>query len=443
MTDQHPYPINPMADFSPRSRSARYRALVARISRYGARPAITVLRGEVIFGAELLEAYAEAGVDPTYQFLDDDTDLIEYFGKEGLPFLEMNTNDRAILGHYMSESSTRGRPSNDDQYYANLRIKQKEAVAVSGASLRLVSDASRVLRKDSKAVEMLRQAVTERRINVSDAAQVVEKSPEVQEKAVELVTRREAKTVRAAARLVERELAEAEERATLADMLSKPLDETVTLHVAKAADLLRLVPVSSVDAIITHPPHAENQLFVYSDLAAFAVHALKPDGFLAVVGSSMLLHQILQHLEHAGLRWIMEVDVLSEGPPYSSGRPHFLDLHRQPLLVFAKPAFRPAGLDDLITVPAAEDSPHGLDRNETAMGLIVEKFCRPGQTVCDPVMLDRAGTALAARRRGCIFVGAEKAQSCVDRVRKRLQDAEDAGAVGPDVRSPSEEGTEQ
>ena len=213
--------------------------------------------GEVIFGAELLEAYAEAGVDPTYQFLDDDTDLIEYFGKEGLPFLEMNTNDRAILGHYMSESSTRGRPSNDDQYYANLRIKQKEAVAVSGASLRLVSDASRVLRKDSKAVGMLRQAVTERRINVSDAAQVVEKSPEVQEKAVELVTRREAKTVRAAARLVERELAEAEERATLADMLAKPLDETVTLHVVKAADLLRLVPISSVDAIITHPPHAE------------------------------------------------------------------------------------------------------------------------------------------------------------------------------------------
>ena len=161
-------------------------------------------------------------------------------------------------------------------------------------------------------------------------------------------------------------------------------------------------------------------MFVYSDLAAFAVHALKPDGFLAVVGSSMLLHQILQHLEHAGLRWIMEVDVLSEGPPYSSGRPHFLDLHRQPLLVFGKPAFRPAGLDDLITVPAAEDLPHGLDRNETAMGLIVEKFCRPGQTVCDPVMLDRAGTALAARRLGCAFIGATEQQSCGDRILKRL-----------------------
>ena len=69
MTDQHPYPINPMADFFPRSRSARYKALVARISRYGARPAITVFGREVIFGAEGLRR-----VDPTYQFLDDDTE---------------------------------------------------------------------------------------------------------------------------------------------------------------------------------------------------------------------------------------------------------------------------------------------------------------------------------------------------------------------------------
>ena len=426
MTDQqteHPYPINPLAENAPQSRPARYKALVARISRYDARPPITVWRGQIIFGVELLKAYAEAGVDPTYEFLEDDTDLIEYFGKEGLPFLEMSTNERAILGHYMSESSTRGRPSNDDQYYANLRIKQKEAATLSGVSVRLISDASRVLSKDSKAVAMLQRAVQERMVNVSDAAKVVEKPPEVQEKAVDLVTRKEARTVRAAAELIERERAGAEEQTALAEMLAKPVDETVTLHVAQAADLLRTVPAVSIDAVITHPPHVEDQLFLFSDLAAFAAHVLKPTGFMAVVGGGMLLPEMLRHLEHAEIRWIMEQDLDMGGPPAGSGRPYFLRIHRRPLLIYGKPGFRPpAGLDDIIRVPAPDALPPGLDRNEVAMRMIMEKLCRPGQTVCDPCMLDRAGAALAARQLGCTFIGATEQQSCRDRIRKRLEE---------------------
>ena len=46
-----------------------------------------------------------------------------------------------------------------------------------------------------------------------------------------------------------------------------------------------------------------------------------------------------------------------------------------------------------------------------AMELILERFCRPGQVVCDPAMLNRAGAALAARKLGCRFVGAAAVQS--------------------------------
>ena len=69
----------------------------------------------------------------------------------------------------------------------------------------------------------------------------------------------------------------------------------------------------------------------------------------------------------------MEQDVLFQAPPDRSGRPYFLDLHRRPLLVYGKPAFHPAGVDDLITVPptggvARRPRPgrdrHGLDRQE-------------------------------------------------------------------------------
>ncbi len=76
------------------------------------------------------------------------------------------------------------------------------------------------------------------------------------------------------------------------------------------------------------------------------------------------------------------------------------------------------------------------------MTLLVEQFAKPGQTLCDPVMLERADTALAARRHGCIFVGADKTQSCVDRILKRLQEAEDDSHEHPNAGSPSEEGTD-
>ena len=58
------------------------------------------------------------------------------------------------------------------------------------------------------------------------------------------------------------------------------------------------------------------------------------------------------------------------------------------------------------------------------MAMVLERFCRPGQTVCDPVMLDRAGTALAARRLGCTFVGVSEMQSSIDRIRVRMARAE-------------------
>ena len=59
------------------------------------------------------------------------------------------------------------------------------------------------------------------------------------------------------------------------------------------------------------------------------------------------------------------------------------------------------------------------------MRLIVERFCRPGQTVCDPWMLDRAGTALACRGLGCTFIGATERPHSRDRIRVRLAQEDD------------------
>ena len=417
-----PYPISDLAEISRVSRGRRFGGLVVRIRDYGVRPPVTVWRGEVIHGLEFLLAYVEAGVEPEYDHVPEDRDLFDILAERVIPSQEMDDNERGVSAYLLSQWSTRGRPSERDEKCANLRIiHQKDAAALYGVKLRLVSYASQVLSDDSTAVPTLRQAVREYRIKASDAANVVSRPREVQEKAMALVVSKKLRTVRRAVEQVEREIAEAEDSAALEEMLGLPLDEAVDLRVATPADLLRALPANSIDAIITNPPQLVNQMHTYSDLADLAVHVLKPDGLMAVVGSSMLLQQQLRHLEHEGLRWIMQVNLHMGGPPIDSGSPHHVNLHQRPLLIYGKSGFRPpAGWSDLIEVPQPEDNPSGLDRNELMMCRIVERLCRPGGALCDPIMLDRAGAALAARGQGCPFIGATEHQSSLGRIWGRV-----------------------
>ncbi len=164
---------------------------------------------------------------------------------------------------------------------------------------------------------------------------------------------------------------------------------------------------------------------------------------LVVVGGALFLPWILENLKHDQLRWVAELDLVHRGQPGNSGTPRFMRLHRRPVLVYSKGTFRTNEMHDLFEVPPPGALPDGLNEQETAMSLLVERLVRPGQRVCDPIMLDRAGTALAARRHGCTFIGADKTQSCVDRIRKRLEDAESDSKEHPNAGSTSEEGTDE
>ena len=443
MTDQFPpdcpYRIGFLAETFPPLSPAEHAVLVVRISRHGYRPAVIIWRDEIVFGVELLTAYAEAGREPRFEYLPEEADPVEGVAAEAIPSLEMNNNARAVVAALASLWSTPGRPRDEDKNSANLQNKTRTAMAERFAvSVRGVNYAAQVLSEESPAVPALRQAVRGWKINATDAANVLKKPPEVQQRAVELVMEGKVKTVRRAAKQVERESAEAEEQAALAEILARPLDETVTLHVASAADMLQLAPRGSVDAIITHPSHSPEKLGMYSDLAEFAAHALKPTGCLIVVGQGILLPRMMEALTHPELVWRCEGDLLFHGRPMGSGPPHHVRLHRRPVLVYGKKAFGLDPVDDLFEVAAPEELPLGLDRNEKAMELILERFCRPGQTVCDPIMLDRAGVALAARKIGCRFIGATGEESSRDRIHARLVTSEDqrddaAGAGGSEA----------
>ena len=431
MDDRQEYPISDLAIIFPEMPPEDYARLVASIRDQGLLHPITVWRGEVIDGRHRLAACAEAGVEPEYEFLDEADDPLQHILGRNLLRRHLDESQRAVVAHRLSSRSGPGRPRTGSENCANLRsFSQSEAAGLLGVSRRLVSHASRVMSQGSQAVAELRQAVDRGQVRVSDAARAVDQSPEVQEMAVELVAGGESRTLRGAVRRIQQEILQREEAAARDDNLTRPLDQATTLHIAPVSGLRRLVAPDSVDAIITQPPHKEEVLPLFSDLAALAAHALKSTGVMVVVGSGMLLPQMLEHLNHPEMRWIGEGDLLFRGPAVRSGPPHWVNLHRRPLLVYGKPGFRPNEMDDLIEAPVPDGIHGGRDRNEAAMGLIVERFARPGQVVCDPVMLDRSGLALAARKLGCVFIGADKTPSCVERVWKRLADVEATGLRG-------------
>ena len=185
---------------------------------------------------------------------------------------------------------------------------------------------------------------------------------------------------------------------------------------------------ATVDAIITNPPHTAEYLPVFSDLAAFAAHALKLEGVMVVMSGVTHLPEVLRQLTHPGLRWVCEFDYRTDGPLANLDFPHRVKLRRSPLLVYGRDRFRLDGGDDVIEVPPVGDgSRRNRQRMDAGMALIVERFTRPGQVVCDPVVLDRSSPALAARKHGCTFIGAEKDKSCIDRIWRRLAQEERAG----------------
>ena len=357
-----PFPISYLATILPPLDPPRYQALVTSISQHGLLHPIIVWRGEIIDGVHRLMACLQLGIDPTYHHLPDGDDPLEFLKAEGFSYRDMDDNARAKAAAKLSRWSARGRPMASGEKSANLPIiTRKEAADRFGVSVRSVSTAARVLSEDGPAAPALRQAVDDWKIRCSDAARILDRSPEVQERAAELVIAGQFRTVKTAAERIEREIAQVAEAEARESTLALALSDTVTLHTATVAALQTLVPPGSVDAVITHPPEHPESLPVFSDLAAFADHVLGVSGILVILGGATLLPWILKNLEHSGLRWVAEFDLLFHGQPAGSGTPRFMRLHRRPVLVYSKGTFRTNEMHDLFEVPPPGELPDGLN----------------------------------------------------------------------------------
>ena len=430
MDEHQKYPISYLAYLFPDLTEAEFERLVKSIQANGLRVPITVWRGEIIDGRHRYAGCIRAGVKPRFEYLDDDEDPVQFvLGKNGEGRV-LDTSGRAVVGYKLSSMSKPGRPV--DSQDEEPQITQGEAALRLRVSRRSITNVAQLLAKESTAFPTLRQAIEGGRVKVSDAAKVVDQPAEVQEQALDRVLSGASKTISRAVRQIKRQLTEAEEVEAFESNRAKPIDETITLHCSAVSDLSGLVGATSVDAIITNPPYGSESLPVFPDLAAFSAHALKPEGVMVVMNDGMQLPQVLEGLNHPDLKWISEFDLQHQAVSVPAGRPYSITLRRRSLLIYGKPGFRLNGGDNVIALPTPDQSPEGhLQRNlsDEAMALIVERFARPGQVVCDPIPLDRASTALAARKHGCDFIGADKDEVNLERIRRSLtRDASDGGS---------------
>ena len=322
METNQKYPVHPLARLFPPLTTEQYAALVASIMAIGLLDPIIVWQGQIIDGLHRQRACREAGVQPRYELLDDDADPVQYVIAKNGTRRDMDESQRAVVAHELSRWSAPGRPREDDKNCSDVNsFTQVQAAQALRVGRTMVSYARRVLSDDGPAVPELRQAVKGWRLTVSDATKVAKKPPEIQRRALGLLEEGKAKTITRAVRQVEREIADAEEAEVRESILTLALGDTVTLHTATVTSLQTLVPPASVDAIITQPPEPRESLPIFSDLAVFAAHALKPGGVLVIVASGMFLPWILKNLQHDQLQWMAELDLLYRGQPGNSGTP--------------------------------------------------------------------------------------------------------------------------
>ena len=422
MTSDGKYTLSIPALLFPELSPFEFQEMVESVGERGLQKSITLWRGQIIDGRHRYEACLRAGVEPRFQELPDDANPLEHVMDENVARRNMSESQRAIAAHRLWEVSSGGWAGLDlPGGSANLhRFSQKEAANRFNVSRRLVIHAGQVAGTNSLAVPELTQAAEQGTVTVSDASRAVDQPPEIQLRALELLRDGSSRTITGAVRKVLQENQDQQLEEGLDVLLPEQLADRMALHCSTVGDLHRLVDGESVDAIITFPPTTGQFLPVLPDLASFAAHSLKPTGVLVMLAGVEHLPEVLDRLRHPDLHWVCEFDYIFGEPPIRPRGTHQLDLRRRPLLVFGKAQFRLTGGHDVIRLPRPDDSAPPGQRTEAGMRLIVQRFARPGQVVCDPIMLDRVGIAMGALEGGCRFIGAEKNQSCIDRVPSKL-----------------------
>ena len=141
-----------------------------------------------------------------------------------------------------------------------------------------------------------------------------------------------------------------------------------------------------------------------------------------MIADPTTLGVVFEHLNQPGISFVAELAIFSFHLLGKKNQPRDMTFHHRPVLIFGKAGCRMKAGDSVLWIPSKEGSPNpGIGRlMEMATEVVLKRLAEPGQKVCDPILLDRPHTALAALKLGCPFIGASHNSGCVDRIRKAV-----------------------
>ena len=196
------------------------------------------------------------------------------------------------------------------------------------------------------------------------------------------------------------------------------------------ADLAAHVDAGSVDIIFADPPYdrAGMDAGVYRELARFAQHALRANGYLLAMSGKVQFARALDELRTAGAvyRWMIDYDMRAGGHSWS-WNPQVNQMGKPVVVLQQPPAdeWPEGGISDRVASTLSRGQTtanihHRWGQNDVAILACVRQFARAGNLIVDP-FLGGGSTGMAAKALGCRFVGADIDPQALAVARKRLR----------------------
>lgn len=440
MVEMYGHEISPMALYYRPLSPEAFERLKESIANVGQQVGIGRRDSVIYNGVHRLRACHELGIEPWFVEIGEEVDLTSYVIAMNDEGRKNSPDDKIVTAFLFSEGARPGRPKSGRENEVNLpRFPTvKETSIAFGLSESKLKQVRRVLRKDGNAAPELRDAVLEWRIKYSDAARIVNLPKLVQREAVKRKQAGIAKTVRAAAKDIEDKLRDSAQTKAAKELQSRPLDERVAVHHCEIGGLRGLVEEGGVHLIATFPPAGQKWVENYRALGEFAVHALAPEGILAVVADPDHLPTVMRYLNVPGLEWLTEMDYRFPGRPTRSPHPNSFVRSRWPVLLYGRPGCPITEGSDFVSEPSPkEPGVRGALKDPQVGGMVqlLRRLVERGRTVCDPAMGHSPCVARAAIEHKCHFVGATENKWDLQNIMTSLNGAGETRRAQTDARS--------